>query len=367
MSIIEAIRDIFGKKKIENTSVAEATDNCNEISQFVIDKLIEHGCHRPIYIARIDDSLLGLDRKETDSWQIACVFQPELQDYVLNGLKKNNIARFEYSSKDDASVKTKMYDRNIVFYSLPFFLAELGDLSVEACNILFSYSNKLAVLYDGQFGKIYAKRRRLVDVAKYKRFCNKHAINLYDNLFGNRIKQLNLVNLVLEILEKEGNSGRLSQHAERLIAELEDQGYNEYWKEEEIPVGEPSEDTTPVINIFGKKHMFNTRTKTIYARMVRLHNKIMGSIQISNMQDYVVPVANLYNCLSLVKHGEYTYPLDQDTVDFLNLIKNKNSHWYNIRKALRDLSDAIEKGKENIRCDWDTSAAKELLTELYGF
>lgn len=346
----------------------------NETIELINNRL--EGIGKPLYITKFGAELYGLSTKNSDH-DYVCVFLPNKENLLLDGYTKN-IHHFHYQSKKDNSEKNTPNDVDIKFVSIQELLYRLNNLEVEACDILYSFTNKDTVIfkYDytslGWEENVFDKRKYLLDISNQQSFIG-YGINQVKKygLKGTKVDIIERLKTFLEntVFLKEETLG---EYVKPLLCfnVLPEGSKNTLW-EIKLDTGDKKDG---YLRLFDSLHMLHISMEEFQYRINRLHDKYGKRSELAKQNQGIDWKAASYGLRSLINYkklitiGDFSYPFVGEEKKLLMDVKKGKMLWSDYENTFMTLYNEIcswDKSKINSQNSFDRNEAKRIIHDLY--
>lgn len=327
------------------------------------------GIGRALCLVRFGSALYGLSTGNSDE-DYACVYLPEAREQLLYGYESPPVS-FDFATKADEHAKNSADDVDIRFLSLQKLLRGLAATEIAAIDILYSFTNREAILLDGGFEKVFARRKELLNLGSIKPFVDYGLGQI--KKYGLKGTSLGIAASILKALDNEEllKKKKLGDIFESHIRPHLPEDKRQFWNVEQIPTAHGREDTLKALRLFDALHPFTITAADFRNRVRGFYNKYgeraKRALENSGIDWKAASHAmrGLLLCKSLLERGDFSYPFSGEDRALLLSVKQGRIPWSEYEKIfLAALSD-VEKC-ECANKSYKPNAAKEVILEFYG-
>lgn len=330
-----------------------------DVKEFAEKLCRENGGHKLLYLTMVGSHLYGTQNENSDE-DYRFIFLPR-PSYLLSG---KNIKHITYSSGDMSS-KNSYEDIDIQGWSFQYFCELLAKGDTNAVDLLFSHTNKSAVLYQKRIMKKVWKN--------WKKFFNpkgaKSLLGFADTQakkYGFKGKRMQLVKELSEdkVLNNEENQESKLKYFFGYIKETYETYNNLKFKTD-------SKGNEFVI-INGSEHLESIKVSEFMNRMKREYNKY-GKRSESAMEndgyDYKA-ISHSIRCYiqyrSLLNNGKINFPFKGSELQLIKEVKEKKRNGLEYLEYLSDISEGFSLHKIGNEYDPDF-VSNFIVYKLYPF
>ena len=325
----------------------------------------------PIYLTKYGSELYGLNTENSDE-DYVCVFLPPKKKLIMNGFVDFQHT-FSYQTKKDPNEKNSPEDIDVKFISLQKFLRKLVSLEVEACDILYSYTNKETIKLENGFDILFKNRHRLMDITNKEAFIG-YGINQVKK-YGLKGTAVGIAKNILKYLEK-FNVVLAGAKLKDIIRDLIHDNYlpkdkrRDIWDLVKIPVGDKNGNITPALKLFNSFHTLNISVKEFHNRIQGFYGKYGERAKLAEKNHGIDWKAashglrSIINYTKLIKRGDYSYPFTGNDKEVLMKIKLGQMTWENY-ESIFDFRMSILNSLEPPICNLDLDFVEEFIEKFY--
>ena len=322
-----------------------------------------------IYMAKFGSELYGLNTSNSDT-DIVCIYLPSYEDLILDGFdSKKNLHYFTYKSKENSACRNTAEDFDIKYISIIALLGRLSRLEVEACDILFSYTNKNTIVYDDGFENIFNNYSKLIDIRQrrtYIGYCESQV-----RKYALKGTMLGIVQDILKNIEKYYNCrDKLETIFESVILPCLPKK-SDVWEVIKTPVGTQSKQEVLALRLAQSVHQFTIPIIEFRQRMELFYKKFGERARQASQNENIDwkacshALRSLINYKKLITNGFYEYPFLDYEHDLLMDIKIGAFPWKNFEKIACKYIDEINQIYSETKSTLDKEFGKRLLLKYY--
>ncbi len=339
-----------------------------DVIKFIKKLCKENGNHKLLYITKYGSHLYGSAGLDSDE-DFKFIFLPD-KNFLLSGKKIKHIT---YSSGNDGS-KNKKDDVDVQGWSLQYFIELLQKGETNSIDVLYSFTNKEAVIYCHSFlKKLFKNHKKLYNINKVKKFMG--FADSQAKKYG--IKGENM-KLIKDIIEDSILNGCLisedpAEKTDFRLSEAIDHIIKSYGDKEKCYI-EYDDKGLKYLNINGSLHLESIKLSEFMERINRKYKeygKRSEKSMISDGNDYKA-LSNAYRCyvqyINLVSNGFIEFPFKGKELYDLKLIKNGYMPQGIIHKVIKEKMDlANSLSSEKFESQMDKKFVNDLIISFYKF
>lgn len=314
-----------------------------------------------LYLTAFGSHLYGTNTENSDA-DYKGIYRPSLQNLALGKVKKT----LSFSTGDDNS-KNTAEDIDVELFSLPYWLELLKKGETIALDLLFSFTNKDAVIYkDSYMGSFFNHTDLLVDgdgvkTCAYIRYAKSQSVKY--GLKGTRMKALEKAHEFFGPIgtqfEELITDGRLSDYMYNLVSYVND---NDYCSVKNV-------NGVSFVYLCGKIHQssitvgeFLDRVETAWKEYGHRAKKAMENEGV-DWKAVSHCVRALHQTRELLLYGKITYPLK--SAPFILDIKMGKMSWSEVERVIETGLDVIESMAVNFEGVWDQEFVDRTVLKIY--
>jgi hypothetical protein len=315
-----------------------------------------------LYLTKFGSHLYGTNTENSDT-DYKGIYRPSMQNLALDSVKRT----LSFSTGDDKS-KNTAEDVDVELFSLPYWLELLKKGETIALDLLFSFTNKEAMIYkDPYMGLFFNNINKLVDSDKVKncayiRYAKSQSVKY--GLKGTRLKAIEKASEYFSPtgceLEDLVNNSRLSDHMHAVVEFVDDSDYCDIKQDDK---------GLDFLYLCGKMHQ-STITVREFLNRVNSAWKEYGHRAKLAMDNEGIDWKAISHCMraiyqteELLDSGMITYPLKK--ASSILRIKRGEVSWPMVEKMIEIGLDAIESMDVKFKGIWDQEFVDQAILKIY--
>jgi len=316
-----------------------------------------------LYLVKFGSHLYGTATENSDT-DYKGIYRPSLQNLTLNRVKKT----LSLSTGDDKSKNTSE-DVDIELFSLSYWLELLKKGETIALDLLFSFTNKEAVLYKDPFMEMFFRNTdKLIDRDKvrncaYVRYAKSQSVKY--GLKGTRLKALQKAYEYFSPtgceLEELAYDSKLEDYMFDIVQFVNDSDYCDIKTDDK---------GIKFLYLCGKMHQSTTTVKEFLHRVStawREYGHRAKQAMINKGVDWKAIshcLRALYQTQELLETGKITYPLQK--ADLVLRIKQGEIAWPIVELMIETGLEVIENIEVKFDGIWDQKCVDNAVLIIYN-